>query len=233
MANSLKALQQTAASIIKVREGKRKGLEAERKERVAAETERLKEGQKERERIREMEWAANACICWRRRQRRQREAEEKERREAERRLEAGRGRTTRAMGKALRTTHRELESGGRRGKRDGRSDDAASAGGKRQQRGDEDDEQRGEQTANGVREGDHVGDDRRGKGKETRPIRTRRQTGRYVAGPATGSARKQKEQDQEHGDEGRREALRRQAAEAAAKVTMTMPTAGGTVVGRL
>ena len=34
--------------IIKVREGKRKGLEAERKERVAAETERLKEGQKER-----------------------------------------------------------------------------------------------------------------------------------------------------------------------------------------
>ena len=45
---SLKALQQTAASIIKVREGKRKGLEAERKERVAAETERLKEGQKER-----------------------------------------------------------------------------------------------------------------------------------------------------------------------------------------
>lgn len=45
---SLKALQQTAASIIKVREGKRKGLEAERKERVAAETERLREEQKER-----------------------------------------------------------------------------------------------------------------------------------------------------------------------------------------
>ena len=45
---SLKALQQTAASISKVREGKRKGLEAERKERVAAETERLREGQKER-----------------------------------------------------------------------------------------------------------------------------------------------------------------------------------------
>ena len=44
VATSLKALQQTAASIIKVREGKRKGLEAERKERVAAETERLKEG---------------------------------------------------------------------------------------------------------------------------------------------------------------------------------------------
>ena len=37
-----------AASIIKVREGKRKGLEAERKERVAAETERLREEQKER-----------------------------------------------------------------------------------------------------------------------------------------------------------------------------------------
>ena len=74
---SLKALQQTAASIIKVREGKRKGLEAERKERVAAETERLREGQKERkERIREMEWAANACICWRRRRHRQRDAEE-------------------------------------------------------------------------------------------------------------------------------------------------------------
>ena len=106
---SLKALQQTAASIIKVREGKRKGLEAERKERVAAETERLREGQKERkERIREMEWAANACICWRRRRHRQRDAEEKEREEAERRLEAGRGRTTRAMGTTLKTTHCEL-----------------------------------------------------------------------------------------------------------------------------
>ena len=69
---------------------------------MAAETERLKEGQKERkERIREIEWAANACICWRRRRRRQREAEEKEREEAERRLEAGRGRTTRAMGMTL------------------------------------------------------------------------------------------------------------------------------------
>ena len=229
---SLKALQQTAASIIKVREGKRKGLEAERKERVAAETERLREGQKERkERIREMEWAANACICWRRRRHRQRDAEEKEREEAERRLEAGRGRTTRAMGMTLKTTHCELEGEGQRRKRGDRNDDAASAGGKRRQRGDEDGEQRGEQTASGAREGDHAGENRRDEGKETRPARKRRQTARYVAGPATGSAGKQKEQDQEHGDEGRREALRRQAAEAAAKVTTAMLTTGGTVEG--
>jgi len=229
---SLKALQQTAASIIKVREGKRKGLEAERKERVAAETEHLREGQKERkERIRKMEWAANACICWRRRRHRQRDAEEKEREEAERRLEAGRGRTTRAMGMTLKTTHCELEGEGQRRKRGDRNDDAASAGGKRRQRGDEDDEQRGEQTASGAREGDHAGENRRDEGKETRPARKRRQTARYVAGPATGSAGKQKEQDQEHGDEGRREALRRQAAEAAAKVTTAMLTTGGTVVG--
>ena len=39
---------------------------------------------------------------------RQRDAEEKEREEAERRLEAGRGRTTRAMGMTLKTTHCEL-----------------------------------------------------------------------------------------------------------------------------
>ena len=57
MVTSLKALQQTAASIIKAREGKRKGLEAERKERVAAETECLKEGQKERKRRGYEKWS--------------------------------------------------------------------------------------------------------------------------------------------------------------------------------
>ena len=103
----------------------------------------------------------------------------------------------------------ELEGEGQRRKRGDRNDDAASAGGKRRQRGDEDDEQRGEQTASGAREGDHAGENRRDEGKETRPARKRRQTTRYVAGPATGSAGKQREQDQEHGDE--REGARRSA----------------------
>mmetsp|Transcript_36127 Transcript_36127/g.116327 ORF Transcript_36127/g.116327 Transcript_36127/m.116327 type:complete len:392 (+) Transcript_36127:427-1602(+) len=84
-------------------------------------------------------------------------------------LEAGRGRTTRAMGTTLKTTHCELEGEGRRRKRGDRSDDAASAGGKRRQRGDEDDEQRGEQTASGAGESDHVGETDGTRGRKSGP----------------------------------------------------------------